>query len=356
MSFALGNHAIGDGHPCFVTFEAGPTHDGLASAKALATAAAEAGGHAVKYQVLDPDRLVSDKKQLFSYQVLVDRETGATETVEEPLYDILCRRSLTRDEWRAVKAHCDSLNLAFFATVSFEDEIDFLVEIGCHSIKIASADVNHLPLIRCAAQTGMCVQVDTGNATIGEIEQAVDVVREAGNEKIVIHHCPSGYPARLESVNLRIIPTLKRMFDYPVAYSDHTPGWDLDIAARALGADMVEKTISFDRATRSVEHIFAVEPGEAAAFVRALADLDIAMGTRRRIMTAPEREKRDKVRRSAFFARAMSAGAIIAESDIDYRRPGDGLPPTFHQRLVGKRLAADRPVGHKIAFNDLEEA
>src|SRR4029077_3774096 len=117
-----------------------------------------------KFQIVDPDRLVADRKQPFSYEVLVDRESGKTETIVEPLYDILMRRVLTKDQWREVKAHCDREGVAFFSTITFEDEIDLLVELGCHSIKIASADVNHFPLIRRAARTGMCLQLDTGSS------------------------------------------------------------------------------------------------------------------------------------------------------------------------------------------------
>ena len=134
-----------------------------------------------------------------------------------------------------LKAYSDSLGLAFFSTVGFEEDIRLLEEIGCHSIKIASGDINHFPLIRMAARTGICLQIDTGSSTLGEIERAVDVIRSEGNENIIIHHCPSGYPARLESVNLNIIPTLKRLFPYPIAFSDHTPGWEMDVAAVALG-------------------------------------------------------------------------------------------------------------------------
>ncbi|MBM3518950.1 MAG: N-acetylneuraminate synthase, partial [Alphaproteobacteria bacterium] len=135
----FGERLVGDGEPCFVTLEAGPTHDGLESALALCTAAAEAGADAVKFQVIDPDRLVADKKMPFSYEVLLDRASGSTETVTEPLYDILCRRTLTPDGWRQVKRHCDDLHLAFFATVAFEEEVRLMQELGCHSIKIASA-------------------------------------------------------------------------------------------------------------------------------------------------------------------------------------------------------------------------
>ena len=147
---AFGTRKVGDGAPCFITFEAGATHDGLDSAKQLVSLAAEAGADAVKFQVIDPDRLVADREMPFSYDVLLDRDTGATETITEPLYDILCRRVLSKDEWREVKRHSDAVGLAFFATVSFDDEVDLLAELGCHSIKISSADVDHVPLIRRA--------------------------------------------------------------------------------------------------------------------------------------------------------------------------------------------------------------
>lgn len=351
---SFGEHKIGDGHPCFITYEAGPTHDGIDSAKKLVSLAAEAGADAVKFQIIDPDRLVADKKQPFTYDVLIDRETGETETVSEPLYDILCRRALSKDEWKEVKKRSDSLGLAFFATIGFEDEIKLLEEISCHSIKIASADVNHFPLLRLAAKTGMCLQLDTGNSTLGEIESAIDVIRSEGNENIVIHQCPSGYPARLESVNLRIIQTLKQMFGYPAAYSDHTPGWDMDVAAVALGANLVEKTITFDRMTRSVEHIMSIEPHEMKDFVQVIRDLETAMGSSRRIMMPEESKKRVAYRRSIFLAEAVKEGQKLAEAKVEFRRPGYGIPPDQYDGLLDYVFTSDLPEEHRLSFQDLQ--
>jgi len=349
----FGGKEIGDDAPCFITYEAGPTHDGVESACRLITLAAEAGADAIKFQIIDPDRLVADRKQLFSYEVLADRQTGATEKVSEPLYDLLERRSLDQDGWRAVKAHADACGLAFFATIGFEDEIEFLQELGCDSIKIASADVNHLPLLRQVARTGMCIQLDTGNATLGEIETAVDAIRSEGNENIVIHQCPSGYPARLESINLRIIQTLKQMFPFPVAYSDHTPGWDMDVAAVAMGANLVEKTITEDRMTRSVEHIFSLEPADMRAFIQTIRDVEIAMGSPRRILHPEEAERRVAIRRSAFLAADAKAGQKLADLDIDFRRPGHGIAPDVFKSLGDRVLARDLAAGHMLGHGDL---
>jgi N,N'-diacetyllegionaminate synthase len=350
----IGAREIGDAAPVFIVFEAGPTHNGVESAKTLAMHAARSGAHAIKFQIVDPDRLVADRKQPFSYEVLIDRASGKTETVSEPLYDILMRRVLTKDQWREVKASCDQQRLAFFATVTFDDEVDLLAELGCHSIKIASADVNHFPLIRRAARTGMCLQLDTGNSNLGEIEAAVDVIRSEGNESIIIHQCPSGYPAHLDSVNLRIIQTLRQMFPYPVAFSDHTPGAVMDIAAVAVGANLVEKTITLDRMTRSVEHIMSIEPTEMVQFVNTIADVQRAMGVPRRILHEAEHKRRLAYRRSTFLEQAGKAGDRLHDCRVMFRRPGYGLPPDRYEQMPDARLRRDLPAGHMVAPSDLE--
>ncbi len=352
-SVQIGSRPVGENATCFITFEAGPTHSGLVSAKHLVRLAAEAGADAVKFQIVDPDRLVADRKMPFSYDVLVDAETSRTESVTEPLYDILCRRTLTSAEWRELKIYSDSLSLAFFCTVLFDDEIDFLVEIGCQSIKIVSADLNHRPLLRKAARTGLNIQLDTGNGTLGEMEAAVDVIRHEGNENIIIHHCPSGYPARLPSINLRVITTLRQMFPYPIAYSDHTPGWDMDIAAVALGASLVEKTITLDRTTRSVEHVMSLEPAQMKQFVQAIRNLEIALGNPRRTMGAAEIKKRQANRRSIYLKAATKAGTRLADAAIDFRRPGFGLGPEMLDVLGDQKIKKDLPAGHLLALSDL---
>lgn len=353
MSVHFGQRVVGDGQPCFITYEAGPTHTSLASAKELVKLAAEAGADAIKFQIFDPDRLCADKKQLFSYEVLVDKNSGKMEAIEEPLYEILKRRCLLESEWRELKAYCDSLNLAFFSTVSFEEDIQLLESLHCDSIKIASADVNHFPLLRQAARTGLCLQLDTGNASLGEIEAAIDVIRSEGNENIIIHQCPSGYPARLASINLNIIPTLKRMFPYPVAFSDHTPGWDMDVAALALGANLLEKTITMDRTTRSVEHVFSLEPQEMSRFVQAIRDVEVALGCNRRIMHPEELLKRQRIRRSAYLKQAGKAGQKLSELQVEFRRPGFGMAPNEYEALLDCVLARDLDSGHMLLTGDL---
>lgn len=350
----IGDKQVGGGAPVFLTFEAGPTHDGLDSAKRLVTAAAEAGGDAVKFQIMDPDRLIADKTQPFTYEVLADRESGKSETVTEPLYDLFLRRALSAEEWKDVKSHADAWGLAFFATVAFDDEVDLVRDMGCHSIKIASGDVNHLPLIRKAARSGLSIQLDTGASTLSEIETAIEAVRGEGNENIILHHCPSGYPARLEGINLRVLSTLQQRFPYPVAFSDHSPGWEMDVAAVALGAQLLEKTITEDRMTRSVEHVMSLEPKELREFVKTIRSLETALGSPERTMTDAERQARDAIRRSAFLTEGVNAGERLADADTLFRRPGHGMAPGDWEQQGKKAFRHDLPAGHRIGAEDLE--
>lgn len=353
MSITMGNRTIGDGHPCFITFEAGATHTGVVSAIQLVDIAADSGADAVKFQIFDPDRLVANKQQLFSYDILVDRKSGATQGIEEPLYDILVRRYLDREDWWQVKKHADTRGLAFFATVGYEEDAAFVQELGCDSIKIGSSDVNHLPLITYAARTGLCIQLDTGNATIGEIETAVDAIHATGNRRIIVHQCPSGYPARIPSIQLRMIPAMKAIFDFPIAYSDHTPGWEMDVAAVALGANLVEKTITLDRTARSPEHIFSLEKEEAGEFIRVIRDVETAMGDPRRMMSSEQLKKRLATRRSAFLNVSKKTGEKLQAPDIDYRRPGTGISPVEHDALAGMTLTRDVPAGEMLRWTDV---
>lgn len=324
----IAGRSLGDGHPCFITYEAGPTHDGVETAIRLVQEAAQAGADAVKFQIFDADRLVADQKQLFTYSILRDRATGELEETSEPLHAILKRRCLEPDQWRKVKAHADACGLAFFATIGFEEDLSLLMELGCHSVKIASADVDHAPLLRLAARSGLNVQLDTGNAEISEIANAVEILEREGCDSIIIHQCPSGYPARLPSICLRMITALRERFpSYPIAYSDHTPEADMDIAALALGANLVEKTITLDRTTPSVEHVFSLEPPEMKGFIRRLRDVETALGSQDRRITDEQKQSRLLARRSPYATRSAVRGTPLRDVPVEFRRPGTGLTP-----------------------------
>ena len=350
INVRINNIELGDEKPTFITFEIGPTHNGVESAKRLIKHSVDSGANAVKFQIFDPDKIVADKKQLFSYEILIDKKTGEKKTVEEPLYDILKRRCLNIEEWKEIKDYCDKVGIAFFSTVGFEEDIELLEEIGCDSIKIASADINHFPLIRRAAESGMSIQLDTGMSTIDEVKKAIAIIEETGNKNIIIHQCPSGYPAYLESINLNIIPILKKELNYPIAFSDHSAGRDMNIAAVTLGANLIEKTISEDRTYPSVEHIMSIEPDEMKLFVQAIRDLEASMGSGVREMDEQEKGKRDAIRRSAYTIEDVKKGTLLSKVKVEFRRPGFHIQPDEYEKLlinksiVKNNINKDQPI------------
>ena len=199
-----------------------------------------------------------------------------------------------------LKKLCDKLGLAFFSTVGYEEEVDFLKLIGCQSLKISSADINHLPLIRYAARTKLPVQIDTGMSTIAEIQKAVNTIKKEGNKKIIIHHCPSDYPAKLDNVNLNIIKTLKKKFKFPIAYSDHSPGIEMDLVALTMGVDLIEKTVTENRTTPQVEHMMSIEIDEMKSLDQSVRNIEKARGKFFKKISAKDRKKRN-LQRSAFL-------------------------------------------------------
>ena len=354
VMFCMGERCIGDGQPVFIVCEAGATHTGLSSAMELASHAARAGADAVKFQIIDPERLVPDRSQPFTYGVLTDRDTGETRDVTESLYGILKRRYLDFDQWRALKNHCDDLGIIFFSTVTFFHEADLLIRIGVDTVKICSGDITHFPLIRYCAQKGLGIQLDTGNASLGEVERAVDEILKTENSKYMINHCPTGYPARAENINLRMIPTLKQMFGCPVAFSDHTPGWEMDVAAISLGANMVEKTITLDRTTRGPEHQFSLEPREMKEFVQSVRHLETALGRSRKVCTDQDRKMAVGGRRSMVLAKNVKKGELLSQAMLDYARPGTGLSPDLVDTVMGRRCVKDFTRGHILDWGDLK--
>lgn len=341
----------------YIVLEAGPTHYGIESAKQLAKMAKDAGASAVKYQLLYADRLMAKKDVLFSYKYLQYDENGKEQYIEhtEPLYDILSRRELSKPEWIELKKYCDSIGLTMFTTATYKDEVDFIVdELKIDSIKINSGDVNDLEFIRYCATKGVSIQLDTGNADIWEIERAVIEAEEAGCNNIIIHMCPSGYPTKLESVHLRMITTLKNMFpNYSIAFSDHSPGWDMDIAAVALGADMVEKTITLDRTTKSCEHSFSLEKDDAKKFVQSIKEVEIALGDYRRTIPSEVREKRKIGRRSPYAMVNLKKGDVVKKEDFEFKRPGVGITSAEFDFFIGKEITTDLPEGTPITYDNI---
>lgn len=339
----LGNRPVGDGQPVLISLEAGATHSGIESAKQLAKAAAEGGADAVKWQTVNADALMADKSQMVKYK------TDQGEEREETVYQALKRRELSHDQWRELKEYCDELGLLFISTPDSKETIDLLVEIKAHALKVSKSDINHFYMVEYMAQTGLPVILD-GREKFDDVERCVSILEANGNYDTIVMHCPSGYPSEHAGIHLNTIVQIKNIFGYPAAYSDHSVGEAMNFAAIALGANMLEKTITLDRGTDAVEHSMSLEPDEIRGFVDRVRSVEAAMGNPRIIFNS--RVKPD-LRRSIFAARDLASGETLSINDLDFRRPGTYYPAEHYESVIGKATNREIQAGQPIQPADL---
>ena len=347
----IGKKKIGDNYPTYITFEIGPTHNGFDSCLRYIDYTCLAKADAIKIQMVDAERLISNKKQLFEFGYL-SKNKKTIKQKKESLYKILKRRELKKNDIARLKKVAEKKGIEFFCTVFFEDDIDFVKDIGCQTIKIASADLNYVQLLKKAAKSGLSIQIDTGMSSLREIYDAVKIIQSEKNNKIIIHHCPSGYPARLSSINLNIIKTLKKKFNFPIAFSDHYPGYDFDILAVSLGANLIEKTLTFDRTIPEVEHVMSIETDKTKLFVNKIREAEIGLGNFNRELNKSQKINRDQVRRSAFYKMNLLKGIKLGLKHIEFKRPGFGIRPNEIKKYIGKELAKNVVYNNLISKKD----
>jgi sialic acid synthase SpsE len=233
--------------------------------------------------------------------------------------------------------------------VDFQSSLNIGLRAGAAAYKICSGDITNLNWIRqVASQVGDApVLLDTGHASLGELEQAVDVCTDAG-ASVMIHHVAGGYPATLERVNLHGILALRAMFpEAAIGYSSHVEDWTIDAAAVALGAVMIEKNLTLNKTGAGPEQSAAVAPDEAMRFVDAMQDVHLALGSPRKRILVEERLSRASARRSAWLRVGLARGATVQYEHIAWRRPAveGGFEPPEKDFLVGRTLVLDLPPG-----------
>lgn len=330
---------IGPHHPALIIAEAGVNHNGdLARALRLIEVAAEAGADAVKFQTFCADRLVTREAPKARYQ-LETTDTG------ESQYEMLRRLELSQADHAALIAHCAQHGILFLSTPFDEESAAMLAELGVAAFKIPSGEITNLPFLSAVAAWQRPIILSTGMATEAEVRTAVECLRASGNGQLALLHCVSNYPAEPADVNLRAMPAMASLFGVPVGFSDHTLGIDIAAAAVALGACIVEKHFTLDRALPGPDHRASVEPEELAQLVRSIRRVESALGHGRKEPAASEANTAQVARKSLVAARDLAAGTLLTEDAIGIKRPGTGLAPALRPQLVGRVLKSAVPAG-----------
>jgi N,N'-diacetyllegionaminate synthase len=321
----------------FIIAEAGVNHNGsLELAKKLIDVAVVSGADAVKFQTFKAENLVSKNAQKADYQ-------KQTTNNEESQFDMIKKLELDVQTHRILMDYCKEKNIMFLSTPFDHDSIDLLNDLGLEIFKIPSGEITNLPYLRHIGKLNKKVILSTGMADIGEIEDAMDILINAGTKKenITVLHANTMYPTPMEDVNLKAMVTIGKTFDVAFGYSDHTLGIEVDIAAVALGACCIEKHFTLDKTMEGPDHKASLEPDELKAMVKAIRNIELALGSSIKKPSKSEMPNMQIARKSIVAKIEIKKGDRLSEENITIKRPGNGINPMRWDEIVGTIAAKD---------------
>lgn len=344
----LQNHIIGEGHPAYIIAEMSANHAGsLARAREIIHAAKESGADCIKIQTYTPDTLTIDCHNEY-FQV----KNGTWEG--ENLYG-LYGKAYTPWEWQEqLKQEADRIGIDFLSTPFDRTAVDFLEDIGLSCYKIASFELVDLPLISYVASKGKPMILSTGMGTAEEIREAVETVKQAGNDKLVLLKCSSAYPADPSDMHLRTIADMRQRFKIPVGLSDHSLGSFSAVTAVALGACVIEKHFCLGREIENPDASFSMTPEEFGKMVADIRSVEQSLGSPAYGVSRQE-ESSVVFRRSVFAVQDIAQGERLTEENIRIIRPGYGMKPKYMRDVLGMRAGEAMKRGTPLTFDKLEK-
>jgi N-acetylneuraminate synthase len=343
----LGERWVGEGEPCFIIAEAGSNHNGnFEIALRLIDVAAHAGADAVKFQ-------------LFRARTLYSTKAGSidVERVGAPIYDALAKLEMPI-EWIPVLAdYCRKQRIVFLCSVFDEASAD-VVSAYVPAFKIASYEVSHIPLIRHIAAKNRPIILSTGTAELAEVEEAVTAIRQIGVRDIILLQCTAEYPAPMDSLNLRALVTMKKIFGVPTGLSDHSRDPVLaPTLAVALGAHVIEKHFTLGNRLPGPDHEFALEPRELALMIDRVRQAEAVLGSGVKRRLAVEGKRTAFGRRSIFASQDIRTGEVFTAQNISVLRCGEqrpGLHPRDYSKILGSKALRPINAGDPVSSEDVE--
>ncbi len=345
----LGSKHVGVGHPVYLIAEAGINHNGdVELAKRLISAAKEVGADVVKFQSFQTERFIC-KSALSSPHI--DKELGVKGTA----YDLIKKLELTEEDHWILHDYAKSIGIEMISTPFDERYVDLLNQMDVPFFKVASMDIDNLDFLKYIARKKRPMVVSSGMALLSETAEALETIFSAGNSEVILLHCTSQYPPKIEEVNLNVIPTLKSAFpDVLIGYSDHTIGIHISFAAACLGAVLIEKHFTLDKNMPGPDHQASGDVEEIRRLKAYLEDLYHAKGVGVKQPTEGEKEMKKSFRRSIVLSRSVRKGEILNREHVTLMRPGTGISPRFFNQVVGRKIKIDADAEHIMQWVDLE--
>ena len=337
-----------DGPRCFVVAEIGHNHQGsLEKAKEFFLRAKECGVDAVKLQKRDNRSLYT--REMYEMPYNHENSFGPTYGAHREALEF------GYEEYAELKRYAGELGLAMFATVFDLPSADFLAKLEMPAYKIASGDLKNTPLLEHVARIGKPMFVSTGGGTMEDVQRAHDTIMPI-NPQLCLLQCTASYPVEAEEMNLRVISTYRERFpDAVIGLSDHQNGIAMAVVAYALGARVIEKHFTLNRAWKGTDHAFSLEPLGMRKLVRDLRRTEAALGDGRKRVYPSEEKPLFKMAKKLVAARNLPAGHVLSAADIAIRSPNDGVAPYELARVIGKVTARALREDENISFADLRE-
>jgi len=345
----FGGTPIGEGHPTLVIAEAGVNHNGkLSMALDLVRTARRIGANCIKFQVFRADEVVSEKTRKAPYQ-------EAKAVKGETQLEMLSRLELSHEDFNEIKKLCDEIGIHFLASPGNPSDVKFLEEMKVDGYKLASFQLVEPAMLNSVSRTNKPIFLSTGMSNMGEIREAVKIIREGGNNSLILLQCTTSYPTDISEVNLRAMESMRESFNTVVGFSDHTERCHAAFVAVGLGARVVEKHFTLSKALSGPDHSSSLEPNEFENLISGIRSVEKALGSPTKEPTRSEVENIPYMRRSIVAASRIRAGQVINEGDLSLRRPATGLKPSVLPELIGRRARKDIPMGTQIDFIFLEQ-
>jgi N,N'-diacetyllegionaminate synthase len=325
-------------HSCkiFIIAEAGVNHNGsLDCAKDMVKVASKAGVDAIKFQTFRAEKLVTKDAIKADYQI---KTSGQSETQ----FEMLKKIELSAESHLELMECCRLNQIEFLSTPFDLTSIDLLVKMGLNKWKIPSGEITNLPYLRKIASLGRQIILSTGMSDLREIEDALDVLTGGGiaRENITVLHCNTEYPTLMKDVNLKAMQTIKSAFPgIHVGYSDHTEGIEVPIAAVAMGATIIEKHFTLDKNMTGPDHKASLEPDELTAMVKAIRNIEKAIGSDIKKPSPSELKNKPIARKSIVAAKNIQKGESFTKENLTVKRPGTGISPILWDEIIGQRAS-----------------
>lgn len=319
---------------CFVIAEAGSNHNGdIATAKKLILAAARAGADAIKFQLFMAKGLSSESK----------------------VQKVLMKHEFKRKWLRTLNTYAKSQGIIFLATPFDEEAADLLADLDMPFFKIASGDLTNFPLVEHVAHKYKPIILSVGLASLKEIKEALNCIYHTGNRKVALLHCVVNYPARVEDVNLRVMPALAKRFALPVGFSDHTLSTVIPAAAVSLGARIIEKHFTLSRKMNGPDHPFALQPEELKVMIENIRTVERSMGIPIKRICPSELPALTAARRSLYTRKYIFRGSVIPIDAVTALRPQitNGILPKYFKKIIGARVKRDIRPFEPLHWKDL---